>query len=86
VGEPPCCELARRREVLDLLSTLPSSAVAADEETLRFIEHHRLMGKGIGYLDAHLLTSVTLTEAAQLWTRDKRLAAVAARLRIGVNS
>jgi predicted nucleic acid-binding protein len=41
-----------------------------------------LMGKGIGYIDAHLLASVTLTNGAQLWTRDKRLAAVAAKLKI----
>jgi predicted nucleic acid-binding protein len=84
IGELACGELAKRREVLDLLSTLPSAIVATDAETLRFIEQHGLMGKGIGYLDAHLLASVTLTEAAQLWTSDKRLAAIAARLRIGV--
>jgi predicted nucleic acid-binding protein len=82
VGELACGELTRRREVLDLLSTLPSSIVATDHETLRFIENHRLMGKGIGYIDAHLLASVILTEAAQFWTRDKRLGAIAAKLRI----
>ncbi len=82
VGELACGELTRRREVLDLLSTLPSSIVATDRETLRFIEHHRLMGRGIGYIDAHLLASVVLTEAAQLWTRDQRLGAIAAKLRI----
>ena len=43
------------------------------------------MGKGIGYIDAHLLASVTLTEAARLWTRDKRLAAIARQLKIGLN-
>jgi predicted nucleic acid-binding protein len=83
LGELACGEMKRRREVLDLLSTLPSSVVATDEETLHFIEHHRLMGKGIGYVDAHLLASVTLTDAAQLWTRDKSLAAIASRLRTG---
>ncbi len=83
VGELACGTLARRREVLDLLSTLPSSVVATDEEALQFIERHRLMGKGIGYIDAHLLASAILTEEAQLWTRDKRLGAVAAHLRIG---
>lgn len=35
------------------------------------------MGKGIGYLDAHLLASITLMDDARLWTRDKRLAAIA---------
>jgi predicted nucleic acid-binding protein len=83
IGERACGEIRRRREILDLLGTLPSSVVATDEEVLHFIESHRLMGKGIGYLDAHLLASVTLTRAATLWTRDKHLAAIAAQLRIG---
>jgi predicted nucleic acid-binding protein len=82
IGEIACGEIARRQEVLALLSTLPSSTQATDEEALRFIERHRLMGKGIGYIDAHLLASVMLTNGATLWTRDKRLAGIAARLRI----
>ncbi|MEA2343172.1 MAG: hypothetical protein QOF63_1341 [Thermoanaerobaculia bacterium] len=83
IGELACGEIRRRREVLDLLGTLPSSVVATEEEVLHFIESHRLMGKGIGYIDAHLLASVTLTRGSTLWSRDKRLAAIAARLRIG---
>jgi hypothetical protein len=50
---------------------------------LHFIEQRRLMAPGIGWIDVHLLASVTLTEAAQLWTRVKRLGAIAAELRIG---
>jgi predicted nucleic acid-binding protein len=83
VGELACGQLAKRREVLGLLSTLPQSTMATDEEMLPFIEHHRLMGKGLGYIDAHLLASVMLTEATQLWTADKGLAAMADQLRIG---
>ncbi len=83
IGELACGEIRRRREVLDLLATLPSSVVATDDEVRQFIENHRLMSKGIGYIDAHLLASVTLTPAATLWTHDKRLAAIAAKLRIG---
>ena len=40
------------------------------------------MGSGIGYVDAHLLASVSLTETARLWTRDKRLIDVAHRLKL----
>ncbi|HEV7569974.1 MAG TPA: type II toxin-antitoxin system VapC family toxin [Thermoanaerobaculia bacterium] len=82
IGELACGEMKQRSEVLGLLATLPSSVVATNEETLHFIERHRLMGKGIGYIDAHLLASVTLTDGAQLWTRDKRLAGIAAELKI----
>jgi hypothetical protein len=56
-------------------------AVAADaDEVLGFIERHKLHGKGIGYVDVHLLASVALTEGAKLWTRDKRLRAAAQAL------
>jgi predicted nucleic acid-binding protein len=54
--------------------------MASDEETLRMIERRRLMGKGLGYIDVHLLASVALTQDAQLWTRDKALAAAAKEL------
>ena len=83
IGELACGSLQRRREVLDLLATLPSSVVATHEETLHFIEHHHLMSKGIGYIDVHLLASAVLTNAGQLWTHDKRLAELAMHLLVG---
>jgi predicted nucleic acid-binding protein len=83
IGELACGTLKNRREVLALLAALPSAAVATAEETLHFIDKRRLMGRGIGWIDVHLLASVIMTEAAQLWTRDKRLGAIAAQLRIG---
>jgi predicted nucleic acid-binding protein len=82
IGELACGNLKDRGEVLDLLAALPTAVVASDEETMLFIEHRKVMGKGIGYIDAHLLASVTLTDDAKLWTRDKRLAEVATDLRL----
>ena len=80
LGELACGNLKDREQVLGLLARLPAALVATDAETLLFIERRVLMGTGIGYIDAHLLASVTLTDDAQLWTRDKRLAVVAAQL------
>jgi predicted nucleic acid-binding protein len=77
VGEIACGSLAGRHAVLELLQDLPMAAVAEVDEVLGFIERHRLYGKGIGYVDAHLLASVALTDGAALWTRDKRLNAAA---------
>jgi predicted nucleic acid-binding protein len=77
VGEIACGSLADRSTILELLQDLPASVVAESEEVLGFIERHRLHGKGIGYVDVHLLASVTLTDGAKLWTRDKRLRAAA---------
>ncbi len=77
VGEIACGNLHNRNEVLSLISDLPRVAVATDEEVLFFIEQHELMGRGIGYIDAHLLAAVSLAAPGRLWTRDKRLAMLA---------
>ena len=77
LGELACGNLARRSEVLSLMQNLPQAAVATDAEALDFIERHGLMGRGIGYVDVHLLASVALVGASSLWTRDARLAIVA---------
>ncbi len=72
VGEMACGSLGDRSSVLELLQDLPAAAVAEGEEVLGFIERHVLHGKGIAYVDVHLLASVALTDGARLWTRDKR--------------
>ena len=82
VGELACGNLRNRAEVLTLLKELPQAPIATDEEVLFFIERHALMGRGIGYVDAHLLAAVSLADAALLWTRDKRLLAVSKFLNI----
>ena len=82
VGELACGNLRNRVEVLRLLQDLPQAPVARDVEVLFFIERHRLMGRGIGYVDAHLLAATTLADPAWLWTRDQRLAVVARDLKL----
>lgn len=84
LGELACGNLRRRAELLALLGRLPRVAVARDDEVLFFIERHALMGRGIGYLDAHLLAAVALDGGARLWTRDKRLHALAGELGLAV--
>jgi predicted nucleic acid-binding protein len=80
VGELACGNLKNRAEFLRLLRALPRAPVATDDEVLAFIEGRAVMGRGIGYLDVHLLASVALDGTAMLWTRDKRLATVAQEL------
>ena len=80
VGEIACGSLRDRLSVLELLQDLPVTVVADGGEVLGFIERHSLHGKGIGYVDVHLLASVALTEGAKLWTRDRRLRLVAQAL------
>lgn len=80
VGEIACGSLKDRPSILELLQDLPSAVVADPAEVLGFIEGQGLHGKGIGYVDVHLLASVALTDGARLWTRDKRLLAAAGDL------
>lgn len=83
LGEIACGCLAKRAEVLELLSALPATPIATEAEVLGFIECRRLMGRGIGYIDAHLLAATALADDALLWTRDKRLATIATELALG---
>jgi predicted nucleic acid-binding protein len=80
IGELACGNLRNRAEILSLLEDLPSCVEAAHEEVIAFIEARKLMARGIGYVDAHLLAAATLTEDTRLWTRDSRLARVAKEL------
>lgn len=80
IGELACGNLKNRAEILRLLQNLPQAAIATDAEVLFYIERHQLMVRGIGYIDAHLMASAALEEPTLLWTRDKRLSAVASGL------
>ena len=82
IGELACGQLKSRAEILGLLAALPQAKMAQEQEVLLFIERHGLMGRGIGYIDAHLLTATALNEGARLWTRDKRLDSLACELEI----
>ncbi len=76
VGELACGNLKNRAEILSLLEALPLVAVAEHEEVLAFIGSQSLMGKGLGYVDVHLLASVALSQLP-IWTLDKKLDRVA---------
>jgi len=78
IGELALGQLSQRTEILGLLHNLPQANVATDAEVLKLIDSRHLFGLGIGYVDAQLLAATMLTAGAGLWTRDKRLAAVAA--------
>ena len=80
IGELALGNLRQREIVLKALADLPRASVATDAEVLHFIERHALSGRGIGYIDAHLLAAVTLTAGAELWTKDKGLHGVAVQL------
>jgi hypothetical protein len=50
--------------------------VVSHPEVLHFLDRHRLMGRGLGWIDLHLLAS-TFVSRATLATRDRQLARIA---------
>ena len=82
IGELACGNLHQRADVLRLLSDLPQAPVASHEEALHIIELNKLMGRGIGYIDAHLLASTALADTVFIWTRDKRLQKITRNLKL----
>ena len=74
-GTPP-----NRRAVIALLAQLESVPVATHDELLEFVERHALAGRGCGFVDVSLLASTLLGEKTMLWSLDKRLESVAAKL------
>ena len=80
LGELALGSLRHRDRILRDLQDLKRTVVAHPDEVLRFIQQERLFQTGIGYVDAHLLAALRLTPEAWLWTRDRRLDALAERL------
>jgi predicted nucleic acid-binding protein len=78
-GELACANLKNRAAILADLAILPAAKRSSDAEVARLIEERRLFGRGIGWIDAHLLASALLSNC-RLWTFDSRLRSAAARL------
>jgi predicted nucleic acid-binding protein len=76
IGELACGNLANRRTILTSLAALPRSPIANHDEVLGFVESRALMGKGLGWIDMHLLASAMVARIP-FWTVDKRLSAIA---------
>lgn len=73
IGELALGSLARRAVTLTSLAAIRSVRVALHDAVLDFIEREHLFGRGIGYVDAHLLAACLITPGVRLWTRDKAL-------------
>jgi predicted nucleic acid-binding protein len=79
IGELACGNLANRSEIISLLQALPMAPAIEFDEFLFFIDRNHLMGKGVGFVDVHLLASAQLA-GVPLWTADKRLKSAADQL------
>ncbi len=81
IGELALGNLRNRAAILEHLSNLPVAPLAEHDEVLALVQRHRLIGTGIGWVDAHLLASALLAHLP-LWTLDQPLAKQARRLGI----
>ena len=81
IGELACGMLYNRQQILRMLRALPEARLLEHEEVMSFLDARRLYGRGIGWVDAHLLASTLLTRCA-IWTFDKPLRRAAAALSV----
>ena len=81
IGELACGNLKNRNEIISLLKSLPLAPTIEFDEFLFFVDRNQLMGKGVGFVDIHLLASSQLT-GVPLWTGDKRLKSAAEQLEL----
>jgi predicted nucleic acid-binding protein len=70
IGELACGNMKNRARILADLNALPSTLIATNEEVLQLIEQRKLWGRGIGWVDAHLMTAALLSNC-RLWTLDR---------------
>ena len=81
IGEIACGNIKNRTEILSLLQSLPQASNVDNNEVLTFIENNKIMGQGIGYIDAAILAA-TLLSGTFLWTLDKKLKRIAVKIGI----
>ena len=82
IGELACGNIRDRQQTIRILNRLPRVSLAGHTEVIDFIDARRLMGRGIGYIDVHLLASALLGDSTKLWTFDRRLHDAAVELGI----
>jgi predicted nucleic acid-binding protein len=70
-----------RPTILAVYGGIHQAPVVPHADVVEFVRRRRLNGRGLGWIDAHLLASALVSHAA-LWTADRRLASVAGELRI----
>jgi hypothetical protein len=80
-GELLIGDVGGRRQLLSDYEQMHHAPVVSHDDVVSFVRHRRLHGRGIGWIDAHLLASA-LVGHLKLWTTDPRLEALAKELDI----
>ncbi|MBV8706532.1 MAG: type II toxin-antitoxin system VapC family toxin [Acidobacteriaceae bacterium] len=85
IGELACGNLKSRSQLLGDLHQLPSVQLMRDDEVLELVERRKLWGRGLGWVDMHLLASALFTGCV-LWTADRSLKQAAIETGISVTA
>ena len=80
IGELACGNLPDRAAKMAMLRVLPRISESSNDAVTGSVEQRKLMGRGIGFVDAHLVLSVVERQDTRFWTRDCRLHRVANEL------
>jgi len=80
VGELAAGSLHPHHRIILLLRSLRSLNQVSNTDFFDFLEVEELNGRGLGFVDIHLLASIAKTPPASLWTGDRRLREQAERL------
>lgn len=78
-GELLIGDAGGRSQLLSLYDLMHRTRAAGHAEVAVFVRAHKLHGRGIGWIDAHLLASA-LVAGTSLWTADEPLARLAGEL------
>ncbi len=70
-----------RKHLIDAYSQMYQAAAIPHEDVVEFVRMRRLNGRGVGWVDIHILASAVVA-GFQVWTADPRFAALAGDLRV----
>jgi len=80
-GELLIGDTGGRKQLLATYQQMDQAPLVPHEDVVAFVRDRRLHGRGIGWIDAHLLAS-TLVGRLKLWSTDLRVATLAKTLGI----
>jgi predicted nucleic acid-binding protein len=78
-GELLLGDRAGRAKLLGAYEQIRQASMVPHSEVVAFVQSRALSGRGVGWIDVHLLASA-IVEQFPLWTADTRLFAVAKEL------
>jgi len=81
IGELAIGNFKNRKPILDLLESVPKLKKLSHDELMFFVNKYSLYGRGVGFVDIHLLAATKMANV-KIWTLDKRLLKIAEEMNL----